>query len=102
MAKSNGKPVEPIIQKTTGKTFWDLLENLFTGKPLIVWLTILGIVVLVLVLILTGLLHLEIKEGKVSMSFNQIQNKSTTQQISQDSLTTFCVVKGIELEEVCS
>lgn len=82
-------------QRTTGKTFWDVLENLFTGKPLIVWLTIVGLIITIVLLMVFQILHVEIKESKLSMSFNQIKHES----IQNDSLISFCVTKGNELKK---
>jgi len=93
----NGSANEAV---TVGKTFWDVIEKLFSKKPIIVFSTLLGIVIISLILIITGILKFNINDGKLSLSFKSItQNNNNTNTSSIDELSTFCLTNGFKLDK---
>ena len=95
-------------QNSTGKTFWDIIGRVFTGKPMVAWGTLIGIVLCFSFLIGIGVLRAEIKDNKFSLSFAGKQSSELEQsakpaqelrQIPRDSLSIFCIEKGMELKK---
>jgi hypothetical protein len=100
-SKGNATVSSVNEQEVVGKTLWDVLGRLFTKKPTIVIATLLGVVLLFLVLVFTGLLKFEIIDGKVSMGFNASGQSgfSSTNKNNSDQLTNWCLTKGEELKK---
>jgi hypothetical protein len=99
MAKStNGHNSDYQPAQVVGKTLWDILEKLFSGRPLIIILTLAGVILLFLILTLTGLLKFQINDGKLSLGFNAM-GKSSQVATNQDDITTFCLTQGTDLKK---
>ncbi len=60
------------VNDSVGKTFWDVLFSLLTGKPLIILLTLLSVFVIFILMTVTGLIKLQINEGKLSVAINEM------------------------------
>lgn len=100
MAKNtNGRSNnERESNQVVGKTLWDVLEKLFSGRPLTIILTLVGVVLLFLILTMTGFLKFQINDGKLSLGFNAMGQTSPIT-VNQDNITTFCLTQGTDLKK---
>jgi len=86
-------------REQVGKTLWDILSKIFAGNPRIVILVIVGLVVIFLLLVLTGILKFEVNEGKVSMRFTRQNAFAASSSVRPDDLIGFCIKNGIALKK---
>jgi hypothetical protein len=99
MAKNTPDTNKPV----TGRTLWDVLQNIFSGKPLTVIITIAILISIFIILVLSGVLT--IRDGKISISrpteniHDSLPEKIGTNNNMEDVLLQFCITKGNELKK---